>query len=398
MNRAAAPPPGHKGLLPWVSLRSASSGPLLFRRMLGAADPKARPGDLVSVYDKTGTPYGVALYNPKSLVSLRMLSRGPADNDPDALFEERLTRAVELRRDVLKLDAATDAYRLVYAEGDGLSGLVVDRFADRLVLEFYSLGMFRQAERIERILGKLLPGLKTLRRSNEAIETLEGFRCPAPPPGPAVRVTENGVRFLVDNAGGYKTGFFCDQRENRLALAALSGGRKVLDVCSFTGGFGIYAKKVGGASEATCVDLDPAAEALARKNANLNQVRVETVQADAFPYLRQAAANARSYGLVALDPSKLIATKEGFGEGRQKYFDLNKLAMALIEPGGLLVSCSCSGLLGWEEFLKIVRGAAAAAGRRLQVFRKSGAGADHPVSVDYPEGEYLKVLWCRVLR
>jgi len=170
----------------------------------------------------------------------------------------------------------------------------------------------------------------------------------------------------------------------------------VLDVCSNTGGFGLYAKKLGGAASVTCVELDPEAEAMARRNAGLNQVKLETVCADAFPYLRQAGVNKRRWGLIVLDPYKLIGSREEFGEGRQKYFDLNKLAMGLIEDGGVLVTCSCSGLLGWEEFARIVRGAAAAAGKRLQIFRRSGPGADHPVAADFPEGEYLKLFWCRV--
>ena len=396
MSRTGTRPSGHAGPLPWVRLRSASSGPLVFRRMVGDVDPAAKAGDLVAVYDKADAPYGLAHYNPKSLLTLRMLSRGGPFPSADALFEERLGRAVELRRKVLRLDERSDAYRLVNAEGDGLSGLVVDRYGDVLAVEFYSLGMFKQAERIASVLLGQFPGARVVRRAAEAVEQLEGFKLERP--GPAtVRVTEHGVRFQVDAAAGYKTGFFCDQRENRLALAGLVGGRKVLDVCSYTGGFGVYAKKLGAAEEVTCVDLDPEAVELAKKNANINQVRVETVCADAFPYLRQMGQNRRTYGAVVLDPYKFIGSKEGFREGRQKYFDLNKLGISVLEDGGLLTTCSCSGLLSMEEFVRIVRGAAAAAGRRLQILRKSGAGPDHPVAMDYPEGEYLKVLWGRVL-
>ena len=149
--------------------------------------------------------------------------------------------------------------------------------------------------------------------------------------------------------------------------------------------------------EVTAVELDPDAAALLKMNANANQQRIDVVCADAFPYMRQAAMNAKRYGLIILDPYKLIANQEGYALGRQKYIDLNRLGMVLLEPGGILVTCSCSGMLSWDEFLQFVRTAAGSCGRRVQVFRKSGAGADHPFTADHPEGEYLKVLWCRVL-
>ncbi|MCR4295669.1 MAG: 23S rRNA (adenine(2030)-N(6))-methyltransferase RlmJ, partial [Elusimicrobia bacterium] len=205
------------------------------------------------------------------------------------------------------------------------------------------------------------------------------------------------VTFIVDPSTGYKTGFFTDQRENRAAILPFAKEKKVLDVCSYTGGFALYAKKLGGADEVTAVELDPDAAALLKMNANANQQRIDVVCADAFPYMRQAAMNAKRYGLIVLDPYKLIANQEGYALGRQKYIDLNRLGMVLLEPGGILVTCSCSGMLSWDEFLQFVRTAAGSCGKRVQVFRKSGAGPDHPFTADHPEGEYLKVLWCRVL-
>jgi len=389
------PPAGHASDLPWVRLRSASPSPHVYKRMVRDADPKARPGDIVAVYDKSDVPYGAALYNPYSQIALRMLTKDLAGfGSTEEFFARRLERAVGLRRDILGLDKTTDAYRLVYDLGDGLPGLVVDRYGEHLVLDFYSLGMFKRAEIIEGSLRSLFPGAKFVRRASDYTQKMEGFRVPK---GPEVRtrIRENGVAFEVEPSGGYKTGFFCDQRDNRLAVAALSSGRRVLDVCSYTGGFGLYAKKLGGASEAVCVELDPEASALARKNANINQVKMETVCVDAFPYLRQAAVNRQSYGLVVLDPHKLISSKEEFLEGRQKYIDFNKLGLGVLEAGGLLVTCSCSGMLSWEDFTRVVRTAAGVMGRRLQILRRSGAGPDHPVAIDYPEGEYLKVLWCR---
>lgn len=402
-------PPGHSGALPWVKLRSAAAGPQAFRRMISETDPKARPGDIVAVYDKSGAPYGIALYNPKSLITLRLISRDSTGFDVETHFKNKLRQAAELRRDILKLDAASDAYRLVHDYGDGLPGLVVDRYGDNLVLEFYSLAMFQQAERLERILLELYPGSKTVRRASDYTEQMEGFRVrpSKPPPKSAprhggdaagrVRIRENGVLFEADLTGGHKTGFFCDQRENRLAMTAFSPGRKVLDICSYTGGFGLYASKLGGASAVTCVELDPEAAELGKRNANINQLRINAVNGDAFPYLRQMAHNKERFGLVILDPYKLIASREGYSLGSQKYTDFNRLALGVLEPGGFFITCSCSGLLSWEEFEKIVRAAAGSVGRRLQIFKKTGAGPDHPYAVDYPEGEYLKVLWARAI-
>ncbi|MFA5138813.1 MAG: class I SAM-dependent rRNA methyltransferase [Elusimicrobiota bacterium] len=389
-------PASHSGTLPWVRLRSASSGPTLFKRMIDEVDPAARPGDIVAVYDKTDAPYGVALYNPKSLITLRLLSRGIPAFGAEEFFADKLEAAVEFRRGLLRLDERTDAYRVIHDHGDGLPGLVVDRYGKDIVLEFYSLGMFKQAGLIERILGGLFPGARFTHRASSHTQTMEGFRLKEAR-SRKTRIQENGVAFEVDLTGGHKTGFFCDQRENRLFAAGLAAGRKVLDVCSFTGGFGLYAKKLGKAEEVTCVELDPEASEICRRNADLNDVKVRNVCVDAFPYLRQMGANQQTCGMVILDPYKLIATREGYALGRQKYLDLNKLALAVVEEGGILVTCSCSGLLPWHEFEGLLRTAAGVARRRVQVFRKSGAGPDHPVAADYPEGEYLKVLWCRVV-
>jgi len=394
--RLVGRPKGHELPIPWVRLRSTASGHQLYKRMLGEVDPKARPGDLVAVYDRSDAPYGVALYNPRSLIALRLLTRGVGAFDPDAFFNERITTAVTFRRTILDLDARTDAYRIVHDHGDGLPGLVVDRYGDCIALEFYSLGMYKQAARLERALKIHFPNARFFHRASPHTQTMEGFKLD-PNMGTGTRVKENGVTFIVDPSTGYKTGFFTDQRENRQALLPFVKGKKMLDVCSYTGGFGLYAKKLGGADEVTCVELDPDASAILKMNANANQVRIDTVTADAFPYLRQAAMNSKRYGAIVLDPYKLIANQEGYALGRQKYIDLNRLGMVVLEPGGILVTCSCSGMLSWDEFLQFVRTAAGSAGRRVQVFRKSGAGPDHPFTADHPEGEYLKVLWCRVL-
>ena len=386
--------------LPTVAVRAAGNHPFIFKKMVIGAVGAARPidGDLVRVVDRDHLPLGFGLWNGRSQIALRLLTYGPIPPTGE-LWSTRIDSAVALRRDVLGLDGVTNAYRVLHAEGDGLSGLIVDRYDDVLAVEVFSLGMY---QRIGPLLGLLAGALGTKHYRvtvDERVALAEDFPgrpviSPALPP--RVTITEHGVRFRVHFEGGHKTGFFCDQRDNRLRLAGLCRDRTVLDLCSYTGGFGLYALTKGGAREVTCVDLDEKAVALARENANANQVRPGLVHADAFGYLRQMGTNGRSYGVVVLDPPKLIPTRLDVAPGKRKYFDLNVLAMSVVEPGGLLLTCSCSGLLPTEEFLTLLRAAARKAGRTAQVLAVTGAGPDHPVGLDALQGAYLKAVWLRL--
>jgi 23S rRNA (cytosine1962-C5)-methyltransferase len=397
--------------LPQVKLRSASAHPHIYRRMLDQADPAAQPGDLVQVLDRDGQSFGHALYNPRSEIVLRMLSYGV--EPPDAAFwQERLERAVELRRGTLKLDEVTDAYRVLHSEADGLPGLVVDRYHDTLSAEAFSLGMYQRSGAILQRLGALCPTRHWTLAVDASIHGQEGFLagqafsegCPR-----QVTISEFGTRFRVNFSEGHKTGFFCDQRDNRRQLARFCAGRSVLDLCCYTGGFAIQAKRLGEAGEVTGVDLDEQAVQLARENAQLNRVKVHFVHADVFGYMRDMLQGGRSYDVVVLDPPKLIRSRRELEEGTRKHFDLNRLAMQLVRPGGLLLSCSCSGLLGGAEFLRLLAAAArqaggprgelatgrgsVASGRRIQVLAQTGAAADHPIAAHCPETEYLHAVW-----
>jgi 23S rRNA (cytosine1962-C5)-methyltransferase len=228
-----------------------------------------------------------------------------------------------------------------------------------------------------------------------------------------VTIQEFGTRFRVDFAAGHKTGFFCDQRDNRRMLASFCKDKAVLDLCCYTGGFAVQAKKLGGAGEVIGVDLDEQPLALARENANLNQVRVKFVQADAFAYMRDMLANQRRFDVVVLDPPKLIRSRAELEEGTKKHFDLNRLAMRLVAPGGVMLTCTCAGLLSSEEFLRMIYASARQAGeevspatadryarhapRHVQILAKTGAAADHPVAANCPETEYLQAVWMRVM-
>jgi len=385
---------------PTVAVRSAGYHPFVYRKMIiGPVGPvRPRDGDIVRVVDREGFPLGFGLWNARSQINLRLLTSGLETPGP-AFWEGRLDRAIALRRDLLKLDEATDAYRVVHAEADGLSGLIVDRFDDVLSAEIFSLGIY---QRIGPILTRAAERLGTKHfrvHVDERIALAEDFPgrpVATPKLPPRVTIRENGVRFRVQFAGGHKTGFFCDQRENRLAMTRFTPGQSVLDACCYTGGFGIYALVKGQARDVTCVDLDEKAIALARDNANANQVRPTFVHADAFGYMRQMAANNRTFGVVVLDPPKLIPGRLDISAGKRKYFDLNVLALNCVEPGGVLLTCSCSGLLPTEEFVILLRAAARKAGRSVQVLAVTGASPDHPVGLEALEGAYLKAVWLRV--
>jgi 23S rRNA (cytosine1962-C5)-methyltransferase len=400
------PPPN--AVSPWVLLRSASGHPFVFKRMVRRVDPAARSGDVVHVYDKRGELFGRGLYHSNSNITIRMLTRGDVAVD-DAFWQSVLGQAVELRK-VLRLAEVTDAYRLVHAEGDGLSGLIVERYADCLAFEAFSLGMFQRAELIANHLKALLgpptcmerpdksfDDWRVIVRADERVRRIEQFDVPPPDlAGSTVTIREHGVRYRVDIAAGHKTGFFCDQRDNRLRFARMCAGSDVLDLCCYSGGFGIAASMLGGAREVTAVDLDEDALVIAKKNADLNNQRIRFAHADAFIYLRQLIENARKFDAVVCDPPKFATSREEYDDALRKYHDLNALAMQVVKPGGLLLTCSCSGLVTPDRFIDTVYAAARRAGRMLQRIDITGAGGDHPVMANCPESEYLKAIWLRV--
>ena len=404
----ASPPPAN-AQSPWVQLRSASFHPFIYERMVRTADSAAKPGDIVNVYDKTGRFFGRGMYSPRSQIVLRMLAHDDRPID-DAFWQSAVARAVDLRR-TMNLEAVTDAYRLVHAEGDGLSGLILERYADCLVMEVFSLGIHQRAGKLMQwaadAMGpptsldrpdKVSPTWRTIVRADEAIERIEGFRVRADEQTLSGKVTirEHGIRYRVDVTGGHKTGFFCDQRDNRKRLASLCRDAVVLDGCCYTAGFGLAAKLLGEAREVTSVDLDEAALAVAKENVNLNNTRLNLVHSDIFTYLRQMLANGRQFDVVVLDPPKLATSRTLVEEALRKYHDLNSLGMKVLRPGGILLTCSCSGLISRDIFLQTAH-RARPQGRSLQLLEYTGASPDHPVMMNCPESAYLKAAWFRVL-
>jgi 23S rRNA (cytosine1962-C5)-methyltransferase len=389
--------PDHSNPVVHLKIERRSNHPWIFQKMVEKPEQKPRPGSVVDIFDRDGAFAGRGFYNGHSRIALRVLTADPDEAIDAAFFARKIAAAANLRREVLKLDQVTDAYRLIHSEGDGLSGLVVDRFADTLVVEYFSAGMFKQRELIKSCLLQHFPNVEIYAFAEEHVQKQESFDWSAPPtPKPTV-IHEHGVQFHAAPGSKHKTGFFADQRDNRLWLSQFCQGARVLDLCCNSGGFGIYAKMRGGAEEVVGIDLDEEILALAEQNARLNKAKVKFIQADIFAWLRDVAGDpGRKFDVVVLDPAKMTRDREQVIPALKKYLDMNKLAMGAVKPGGILLTCSCTGLVSEEQFLDMLRRAAFYANRSVQVLKVSGAGPDHPWQAHVPESRYLKAAFCRV--
>ena len=384
--------------LPQVKLKimRRSLHPWIFQKMVEKPADRIPGGSIVEIVDRDGQWAGRGFFNWHSRIALRLLTSNKDEAIDADFFARRIGRAVELRRDWLKLDAVTDAYRVVHSEGDGLSGLVVDRFGSTIVLEFFSAGMFRLRQMLQEILAKQYPDSQFYWFAEEHVQKQESFDCHAMEPPPAGIITEHGMRFRVAPGSKHKTGFFVDQRDNRTALARFCAGKRVLDLCCNTGGFAVYAKVLGQAEEVVGVDLDEQVIALAKQNANLNQAKIRFVQGDLFSWLRDIVPTGQRFDVVILDPSKQTRDRDEIDFALKRYFDMNKLALQSVAPGGIFLTCSCTGLVSEEMFLETLRRAAWQTGRNVQILKIAGAGPDHPFLAHVPEGRYLKAVFCRV--
>jgi 23S rRNA (cytosine1962-C5)-methyltransferase len=359
-------------------------------------------GDLVEVRDAGGNLLGHGLLNRRSQIIVRLLS-WERDRAPGVdLWRGRLERALAGRA-ALAADPATNAYRLVHAEADGLPGLIVDRYGDYLAVQFLVLGAARRQEELADLWMELVAPRGIWERSDAAVRDKEGLPPAvgllrgATPPG-RLEVLENGHRFLVDLTGGQKTGFYLDQRFNRQRASVYCAGQNVLDAFCYSGGFAVYAA-AAGASRLTLLDSSADALALAAENLRLNGRDVrddEFLPADAFQQLRRFRAEGRTFDVVILDPPKFAPAPADVPRAARGYKDVNLLAMQLLRPGGTLVTFSCSGVVSADLFQKIVFGAAVDAGRDVQILERLSQGSDHPVLLTFPESEYLKGLICRV--
>ena len=342
-------------------------------------------GDLV---DGEGTRIASGFYSRHSQIRLRALTFGDEELNADVIAA-RLTRAIARRRPIF--DEGTNCARLVHADGDELSGLVVDRYDDLLVVEIANRGV----ELIKPFVTQTLlsavtaqTGVSALRihfKNDLPVREIERLLTDEEPVEP-VRILESGLAFRVDAAKGQKTGFFLDQRENRRLAGTLASGRRVLNLFSYTGAFGVYAA-VGGATAVTNVDVSKDAIEVARENHALNNSEAELTVADAFQWVRQ---HREQYGLIVCDPPAFAKSRGEVDRAARGYKDINLHALRLVQPGGLMMTFSCSGHMSLDLFQKVIFAAAVDAGRRVSIVRRLTAGPDHPVSLYCPEGEYLK--------
>jgi 23S rRNA (cytosine1962-C5)-methyltransferase len=381
-----------------LSIRRASLHPWIYRKM--CRPTTIPPGSIVEVVDREGKFAGRGFYNRRSQIAIRLLTEDPAQAVDDAYLDSLLDAALSFRRRKLRLDSITNAYRVVHAEGDGMSGLVIDRLGRFVVAQIYSIGWYRRLRWLGRAVASRFPGCTLVLKADPGAEEKEGFRLrdfeseKLADEALRTEVEEAGIRYGVDLRHGHKTGFFCDQREHRLRVRELAGGRRVLDGCTYTGGFALNAA-AGGAAEIEGVDLDEKAVAIARENAERNHFPITFHHADLFDYLRAAETGGRRFELVILDPPKFAAGREGISAALHRYRDLNRLGASVLTSGGVLVTCSCSGSVSGLRFREAVLAGFEAARVRAEIVDESGASADHPVRKEFPEGGYLKVLTLR---
>lgn len=365
--------------------------PWVYRKQVLKADPGTRNGDPVRILTRDGKPAGAGLYNGQSQIALRVLTRDPGTVIDKRFIEKRIDAAIRLRRESLNLDRRTDAYRLVNSEGDGLSGLILDRYGPVVVAQIKCLGFYRFGAEVREILRARMPECHLTFRRDAQAEKIEGFRVPDPDGKLAVEVRSDGVRMKLDLAAGHKTGAFLDQRDNRLLAASVGRGRRVLDLFCYEGSFALACAKAG-AKEVQGLDLDEKAVERARANTRLNDCDVRFGHGDAFDVLRAGVHE----DFLLLDPPKWISSREEENPGRRRYLDLNRLGIAALDEGGLLMTSSCSGRLSERDFTDILRQAAREAGKSLKILATTGAAPDHPVTADFAEGRYLTTVLAQV--
>jgi 23S rRNA (cytosine1962-C5)-methyltransferase len=378
--------------------------PWVFSGAISRADATINPGDLVQVLDNNGRYLATAYFNPHSQIQARILTWELETEFTPDFWRQRLQQAIA-GRTALQLASHNNAYRLVNGEADGLPGLIVDQYADYLVIQCLTLGIDRRKELIVQLLVELCHPLGIIERSDVPVRKKEGLRPTAgviwgqTPPNPLI-IEENGYKFYVDLMTGQKTGFYLDQRDNRTAVCQPSHvqGKEILNVFAYSGAFSVYA---AAHSAHTITNIDSSIEALtlAEQNMALNDMERpsdEYIAGDAFEILRYYRDENRTFDMVILDPPKFANSQRDVDHACRGYKDLNWLALRLLRPGGLLATFSCSGLITADLFQKVVFGAAVDAQRDVQIIQQLAQASDHPILLAFPESAYLKGLLCRV--
>ena len=372
--------------------------PWIFATSVAHIEGRARPGDTVEVVAHGGKILGKAAWSPESKIRARMWTFDAREIIDDVFFKRRVTAAIA-RRAALPGLVQQQGLRLIHAESDGLPGVIADRYGETIVLALTSAGAEKWRNAIVGALKNSAGCARIYERSDSDVRKLEGL---TPTNGwllgegdTRVVIEENGVKLGVDIVTGHKTGFYLDQRDNRLLLRELSAAKRVLNCFCYSGGFSMQAL-AGGASEVVSIDSSTPALEMARANLALNPAldaaRAEWRDADVFAELRGLLEVSQQFDIVVLDPPKFAPSASYADRASRAYKDINLHAFRLLAPGGLLMTYSCSGGIGLELFQKIVAGAALDAGRSARIVRRLHGSADHPVALNFPEGEYLKGL------
>ncbi|MBK1720297.1 class I SAM-dependent rRNA methyltransferase [Thiocystis violacea] len=356
------------------------------------------PGQPVEILSRQERWIGHGYVNPHSLICARIVSRDRNHPLSPALWLQRIHDALSLRERLY----SQPFYRLVFGESDGLPGLIVDRYGDLLAVQITTAGMERARGEILAALEQVIRPKAIVLRNDMSVRELEGLEQGVESvlgdPTDELTLTEQGLEFTISPLTGQKTGWFFDQAENRARLARYGVGERVLDVCSYIGAWGLRAAALG-ATEVTCVDSSPTALERVADNAARNKLdtRVNHLRGDAFEVLRELRDQGRRFDTVILDPPAFIKRRKDEKDGAQAYQRLNRLGMEVLEPGGLLVTSSCSFHMSRDAFLRAVQLAGQRAGRGLQLLETGQQGPDHPVQPAIPETAYLKTLFLRVL-
>jgi 23S rRNA (cytosine1962-C5)-methyltransferase len=375
--------------------------PWVYAGAIAAVDGDPADGAEVDLCAHTGNFVARGLYNGRSKIRVRLYTWSADTLLDEKFFRDQLGAAIHLRRSILGLDGPGRACRLVFSEADGLSGLTVDRYDRWLVVQFTALGLAQRLNSLAGLLVELVQPKGIYLRTERGIGKLEGLDLQDGPlwgdvPTEPVVIEENGVRFLVHLTEGQKTGFYLDQRDNRQAAAHRAVGRRVLDAFCYTGGFGLHAARAG-ADQVLGLDVSAPALALAEANARLNGLdNVTFRRGEVFAQLAELAEAGQRFGLVVLDPPKFARSRHAVEEALRGYRRLQSLAVRLLEPDGILVTCCCSGLITLAMLEELLAQLAAEVRRSIQILERRGQAPDHPVAAVCPESNYLKCIISRV--
>lgn len=376
--------------------------PWVFSGAISRIEGNATSGETVDVCDHKGQWLARAAYSPQSQIRARVWSWDVEQNIDIDFFVAKLRQAVKLRQWLATADDL-DSYRLIAGESDGLPGITIDKFCHYLVVQLLSAGAEYQRPALITALQQCFPECAIYDRSDVAVRKKEGLPLShglisGQEPPTLLPITEHGMKLLVNIKEGHKTGYYLDQRDSRFALRRYSKDARVLNCFSYTGGFAVSAL-LGGCQEVISVDTSDAALEVARQNVELNQLpldKAQFIRDDVFKLLRTYRDNGEKFDVIVMDPPKFVENKNQLTGACRGYKDINMLAMQLLNPGGILLTFSCSGLMTVDLFQKIIADAALDAGKTVQLIDQLRQAADHPVISSYPEGLYLKGFVCYV--